>query len=319
MRAPGSRPVGSDPCGYCGGPVVFALSARAPGRPSGPVYDYVECSGCGSLALVTPARAGDLDYGADYYTARQRSVRRATPLVRALRSGLTRLRLGLRSGPLARAVSGRRYGRFEWLRRTGTGQGDPILDVGCGSGRLLFRLHADGFRDLVGLDPHLPPETAARAADRPGLRFEHGTLQTHRGRYRLVMAHHSFEHMPSPRESFAALAALVAPGGCLLLRVPLADSFARRQYGADWAQLDPPRHLHIPTRASLEGLAAAEGLALFHVEDDSGVFQIWGSERDRPRGGPARLLRWLAARRVARRLRREGRGDQAAFYLRRFT
>jgi SAM-dependent methyltransferase len=314
-----SGPVGSERCVYCAGPVVHALSARAPDRPAGPVYDYVECTVCGGLALSPSEAAAEVDYAGDYYTARQRIAGRVPPLVRVLRRRLTRFRLGLRAGRFARAVSGRRYGRFDWFRRTGIGPDDAILDVGCGSGRLLFRLHADGFRDLVGLDPNLPPATAARAADHPGLRFERGTPQSHRGRYRLVMAHHSFEHMPDPRASFAALAALVAPGGCLLLRVPLADSFARRHYGAAWAQLDPPRHLHIPTRASLEHLAAAEGLAIFHVEDDSGVFQIQGSERDRPRGGPARLVHWLAARRAAGRLRRAGRGDQAAFYLRRLT
>lgn len=318
-RASGARSIGSDRCGYCGEPVVIALSARATDRPSGPVYDYVECTTCGGLALATALSADGADYGADYYTARQRVVRRANPLVRSLRRGLTRFRLGLRSGRFARALSGRRYGRFEWFRRTDTGPDDPIVDVGCGSGRLLFRLHAEGFRNLVGLDPHLSPETVARAASHPGLRFERGIPQTHRGRYRLVMAHHSFEHMPAPRESFAALAALVAPGGSLLLRVPLADSFARRHYGADWAQLDPPRHLHIPTRRSLAILAAANGLELFDVEDDSGVFQIWGSERERPGSGPARFVAWLAARRIAARLRRAGEGDQAAFYLRRLT
>ncbi len=339
-RPPGPRV--AEACGYCGGAVALVLSAPAPDRPSGPVYDHVECAECGALALVgardageagdrgevSEAAAGDArdeasDYGPDYYTARQRTPGPARRSVRALRRLRARLLLGLRSGRLARALSGRRYGRFEWFRRTGTGLDDPILDVGCGSGRLLFRLHAEGFGRLVGLDPHLPPAAAARAVGLSGLRLERGPLAGHRGRYRLVMAHHSFEHLPDPRASFAALAALVAPGGCLLLRVPLADSFARRHYGARWAQLDPPRHLHLPTRASLARLAAAEGLELFHVEDDSGVFQILGSERARPGGGPARrvraLLRGIAARRTAARLRREGRGDQAAFYLRRPT
>ncbi len=82
-------------------------------------------------------------------------------------------------------------------------------------------------------------------------------------------------------------------------------------------QLDPPHHRHIPTRASIARLAAEAGLALDHVEDDSGVFQILGSERDPPAGMRARFVRWLSARRQAARLRRAGRGDQAAFYLRR--
>ena len=306
-------------CRLCTGSVVFALSARDAGRVESPRFDYVECVECGGLQIETIPADPDAAYVRDYYTARQRIVLDRGGAARILRRWLAQLRLRLGSGSLGRLLSGRRYGRFEWFRRTGTGQGDAILDVGCGSGRLLFRLHADGFRDLVGIDPNLPAETAARAAERSGPRFERSTPEAHRGAYRLVMAHHSFEHMRDPVAAFAAMASLVAPGGWLLLRLPLADSWARAHYGPDWAQLDAPRHLQIPTRRSIEQLAAGVGLELVHIEDDSGVFQIWGSERDPPRNSVLRLVRWLAARRRAARLRRAGAGDQAAFYLHRLT
>jgi SAM-dependent methyltransferase len=306
-------------CRFCESPVVFGLSGRDRARVGGPSFDYVECIECGGLQLESIPPDPDRAHAGDYYTARQRLPRERGRAARRIRGALTRLRLGLPSSPLARAISGRRYGRFEWFRRTGTRQGDAILDVGCGSGRLLFRLHGDGFNDLIGIDPNLPPEIADRAAGRAGLRFERTTPQSHSGRYHLVMAHHSFEHMREPRRSFAALAALVAPGGWLLLRVPLADSWARDHYGPAWAQLDAPRHLQIPTRRSIERLAAGVGLELVHVEDDSGVFQIWGSERAHSRSSVLRLVRWLVARRKAARLRRAGAGDQAAFYLRRLT
>lgn len=291
-------------CRLCGCAVAFALRARDRGTD----FDYDACAACGALQLRTIPADLAHPYGPDYYTARQR-VASGPPGGRlGLRRLRTRLRLGLPSGPLARALSGRRYGRFEWFRRTGTGLDDPILDVGCGAGRLLFRLHADGFRRLVGIDPHLASETARRAAGRPGLRLEVASPETHAGTYHLVMAHHSFEHMPEPRRAFAAMAARVAPGGWLLLRVPLADSWAAAEYGAGWAQLDAPRHLQIPTRRSIAILAEAAGFRVEHVVDDSGPFQIAGSV-----GG----ARGLAARRRAAALRRAGQGDQAAFYLRR--
>jgi SAM-dependent methyltransferase len=286
------------------------------------LFDYGVCGACGALQLEAIPADLARHYGADYYTARQR-VASGPPGGRLGGRRLrTRLRLALPPGPLARALSGRRYGRFEWFRRTQTGLDDPILDVGCGAGRLLFRLHADGFRRLVGIDPNLAPETARRAAGRAGLRVEAVPPECHAGTYHLVMAHHSFEHMAEPRRAFAAMAARVAPGGWLLLRVPLADSWAAAHYGAEWAQLDAPRHLQIPTRRSIAILAEGAGLRVEHVEDDSGPFQIAGSEAgrsagDEALGAGARAVRWLGVRRRAAQLRRAGQGDQAAFYLRR--
>ena len=117
------------------------------------------------------------------------------------------------------------------------------------------------------------------------------------------------------------------PGGHLLLRVPLADSWARRVYGPAWVQLDAPRHLHLHTRQSIDVLARRFGLRVVHVTDDSGPFQIWGSELYRRgesfvgagRGG-LRVLGWrerFAMRKRARKLARQGLGDQACFYLQR--
>ncbi|MBK7949012.1 MAG: methyltransferase domain-containing protein [Deltaproteobacteria bacterium] len=329
-RAPASAGAGA--CRLCGGATGFVLRARdrtaravandLAAAIRGPLFEYAACSVCGALQLESIPADLARHYGADYYTARQRIASGPPGGWLGARRLRSHLRLALRPGPLAHALSGRRYGRFDWFRRTETRLDDPILDVGCGAGRLLFRLHADGFRRLVGIDPHLSPETARHAAGRPGLRLEAVPPERHAGTYHLVMAHHSFEHMAEPRRAFAAMAARVAPGGWLLLRVPLADSWAAAHYGADWAQLDAPRHLQIPTRRSIALLAAGAGLRVEHVEDDSGPFQIAGSEAagsasGEALGAGARAARWLAVRRRAARLRRAGQGDQAAFYLRR--
>jgi SAM-dependent methyltransferase len=287
-------------------------------------FDYVECVDCGCVQRVfNDDAAGDLAaaYPREYYTRLQTPRLTRIGGFFGIRGGWTRFRLG--AGRLRRFVSGRRYGRMDWFRRTGTGLDDAILDVGCGSGRLLGRMRKEGFRSLVGLDPNLPPE----ARDLPGLRWIRDELETHSGRYRLVMVHHSFEHMPDPRRALIAMADRVEPGGFVLLRVPRADSWAYRHYGADWCQLDAPRHTHLLTRKSIEILCAAAGLRVAHVEDDSGPFQIWGSELYRrdialaeseTEAFPARLrgrLARLSARKKARTLRQQGLGDQACFYL----
>lgn len=308
-------------CRVCAGPVVFAYSVREMMIGTRDCFDYFDCQHCGCLQIGAIPTNLDRYYVGPYCTKNQR-LHVGEPGGRfRLRRRLTRLRLD--EGDIARALSGRRYGRFEWFRRTRTGLHDEILDVGCGSGRLLHRLYAEGFERLTGIDIHIEPSSGEGVCPR----FERVSLEDHRGRYHLVMAHHSFEHMADPVRAFAAFGNLVEEGGYLVLRLPLADCWARREYRADWVQFDAPRHLHLHTRRSIETLAARSGFRIAQVVDDSGPFQIWGSElyrrdialTDAGRAGRTvlGLSERLAARSLARKLSRSGIGDQACFYLQR--
>jgi hypothetical protein len=140
------------------------------------------------------------------------------------------------------------------------------------------------------------------------------------------MVHHALEHMPDPKATFAALAALTSPRGALLIRTPVADSWAWRRYGVDWVQLDPPRHLFVHTTRSIEQLAAGCGLRVHRSFRDSSGFQFWGSElwaRDLPlREYDTRLSEVFGTEQLDRFARRAeqlntaGTGDSACFVLR---
>ena len=93
-------------------------------------------------------------------------------------------------------------------------------------------------------------------------------------------------------------------------------------YGADWVQLDAPRHLVLYSLAGLRRLAEAEGFDVELVVFDSTGFQVWGSELVR-RGIPhnrgpvgfdrSQLAAWDNK---ADQLNRALDGDQAVIVLR---
>jgi SAM-dependent methyltransferase len=148
-----------------------------------------------------------------------------------------------------------------------------IADVGGGAGELLATLRRLGFTDLTCVDPFLPSP-----GERGGVRFVRARLSEVDARFDVIMYHHSMEHVTDLRAELDAVADALAPGGVALLRLPLLPNVAFERYGADWIQIDAPRHIHVPSREGLARAVARSGLRVLASGDDSTMFQFWGSE-----------------------------------------
>jgi SAM-dependent methyltransferase len=314
-------------CGVCASGFVAVHQAREMMQGLRTPFRYGECAGCGGLQLLDPPAdpapyyaGGYYSFGADLDAEFADAERRARTSA-AVRTLLT--------APEAEAaqVEHADMRRPLWsLRPLAPAHEARILDVGCGAGRLLYLLQLGGWTDLTGVDAHLPEGRSHGE----GLKLRRGTLADAEGPWDLIMYHHAFEHLADPVGELRTAAARLAPGGSVLIRTPLADSEAWRRYGPDWVQLDAPRHLFIPTLRSLELAAVQAGLRVTGVAHDSYELQFWGSEQYRldiplqdarsyrwgqgaPLFTPEQIAGWRAE---SEQLNREGRGDQAAIYLR---
>jgi SAM-dependent methyltransferase len=149
------------------------------------------------------------------------------------------------------------------------------------------------------------------------------------GSFDYVVLNHTFEHMDGPLDVLKQVRSLLAPGGQVIISTPIASSFAWREYGVDWEQLDAPRHLFIHTVKSVEILAQQVGLRVGEVVYDSTAFQFWGSEQYRA-GIPLAAKRSFAVspkrsifthqqlaafRHRSAALNAAGDGDSASLYL----
>jgi len=130
-----------------------------------------------------------------------------------------------------------------------------LLDVGCGPGELIgyFRQRLDDCA-LTGCD--LSPEViAANRARYPDARFR--VLDVSRARleerFDLVVCSEVIEHIEDQRAAFRNLAAMVAPGGNLLVTCPTGTIYPTEVHFG---------HVHHPTLAELERMGAESGLQL---------------------------------------------------------
>ncbi len=289
------------------------------------IFTYLECGDCGCLQLVDPPADLAPYYPSDYYSYAAGHADRLAWLKAWLKKRMAGARL--HGGDPLGAWLLRRYPvppYLDWLAFMKLDFAAAVLDVGRGAGELLCEMKRDGFRYLQGVDPFISAELDLGG----GVKIHRHGLEAQDGSFDLVMLHHSLEHMPDQRGVMAHLRRLVRPGGWLLIRVPVVDSVAWREYGVDWVQLDAPRHLYLHTRRSLDRLAEGAGFANRRLLHDATGFQFWGSEQYR-RDMPLRDPRSIASNpgqplfdraelagfdRRAEELNARGEGDQAVFF-----
>jgi SAM-dependent methyltransferase len=344
------RPASREACRVCDNVSGNRLhTAREMFAGTRETFVYVECAACGTLQLrdVPDLRRY---YAGGYYSFRPgtdaEGAQSASPAGR-IRRGLgdfarrsaaayycaRREPFGALRHPLgwlASRAAARAARDFPAYLRDATldlriDQNSAVLDVGSGAGATLLLLRRFGFRDLTGVDPFLDADITYENGVRV-LKAEPRALER---RFDLILANHSVEHVAAPRATLAEINRLLKADTYAVVRTPVVAR-AWETYGANWVQLDPPRHLFLFTAETFAALAAGAGFAVEEVRFDSTAFQFWGSEqyaRDIPLTDPRSLLvdpastifppEEIAAWEIeARRLNARAEGDQAIFYLR---
>lgn len=237
-------------------------------------FEYFECADCGCVQIGSIPENLDKYYPENYYAYNQ-PKNAVVPKISGWRKARNRALLG-QLGPLASTIKAlsRSPGYFSWFQGLNLKLDSRIIDVGCGAGSLLLRMRRAGFSHLTGVDPYIEKNIDYGG----GLLIHKADISSLSDRFDLVMSHHSFEHMPDPRDALSTLAGLLHPHGALLIRIPVSGGYAWRKYRNHLVSLDPPRHLHLHTTRSMAILASSCGLRIDHVFYDSDAQQIVGSE-----------------------------------------
>ncbi len=264
-------------CPICGNPnrsllyegLIDKIFFCAPGQ-----WSLYRCTDCGSAYLdprPTPATIG-LAYNA-YYTHEEPND---TP-----KGWIGRLKRGLRNGYLndlyrmqlrpAHKAGGWIIPLLPQKRRIDESvrhlppdcKPGNLVDIGCGNGEFLQIARALGWETWgIDLDPK-----AVETALKTGATVTQGGLPDTglpSERFDVVTLSHVIEHVHDPLATLKEIFRILKPGGQIWLATPNLNSFGHARFRSDWRGLEPPRHLVLFTRASVEHALRATNFIDIH-------------------------------------------------------
>lgn len=240
------------------------------------VFSYFECSQCGCLQIDKIPTDMTKYYPSNYYSYSSRPQKRSRFSIDRIIKNQRNIYAVLNQGAFGRFVY--RFSpsdSLQMLSNVHPTRNTRILDVGCGSGSLLYTLKEIGFTYLLGLDPYIVEDVTYQN----GLKIMKKSIDDIADEWDLIMFHHSFEHIPDPVAMLQSVSSKLAHNGTCLIRIPTVSSYAWKHYKVNWVQLDAPRHFFLHSVRSISLAAAQAGLEFDNVIYDSTDFQFWGSEQ----------------------------------------
>jgi len=203
---------------------------------------------CGLLWLDPMPIADDLHLAyRDYYTHQE--------IASESRKSARRLIIKRIHGALSAAMgfySAKRERDFRYLRTRPPGR---LLDVGCGAGDYLAFMRDHGW-EAEGLDFDAEAIQSARA--RFGVNVHSRQLEEMNypdAHFDAITMNHMIEHAHDPARLLQECRRVLKPDGLAIVTTPNSCSLGHRIHGKYWRGLEPPRHLHIFSPASLSLLA----------------------------------------------------------------
>ena len=236
-------------------------------------FNYLECSNCGCLQLLNPPKDYAAHYPKDYFTFQQKHEGKIKSVLNRFRDKAAMGDKSFLGNILYKKLGEPTY--ISRLKIAGLAIEDSILDVGCGKGILLHKMKESGFCNVLGIDPFIDDTISYPN----GLKIIKKDFNELTGKFDFIMFNHSFEHMEQPLEVMKLSNRLLNKNKFLLLRIPVADSYAFKHYRENWCSLDAPRHLFLHTKKSIELLAKQSEFEIKKINYDSRSWQLWGSEQ----------------------------------------
>lgn len=273
-------------------------------------FTYFRCSHCGCLQISEIPEDMNRYYSGDYYSYNIKDIYEKNIIKRWLRSKRDRYAF-FKQGWLGKFLAKKTF-IFPWIQYLDWQPDFRILDIGCGNGIMLNKMRMCGFESLTGIDPFIQADIHYSK----GCNIYKQTIEQVQGVFEIIMMHHSLEHMSDHHMVFQNLGRLIAPGGHILIRIPVFCQYFFEQFGKYWLQWDPPRHYYLHSLESFELMCRQYGFCIKKRfwEDTQWTFKASEQYRFKDLGIPPTMTEQEIFE-IDLKLRNEQRSDSCGFIL----
>jgi 2-polyprenyl-3-methyl-5-hydroxy-6-metoxy-1,4-benzoquinol methylase len=235
---------------------------------------YYECQSCGHIQIGTIPKDLGSHYDGDYYSKKEDVTQwYNNPIKNIFKHIRENSKFNFSQDPIM-YLGVSKYPILKMLKEKKITKNSKILDVGCGSGELLFYLNNFGFKNLTGVDPFID-----KNIEFGNVKILKANVEDLNQKYDLILSSHQFEHVTDPFKELKNFKELVDDKGYIIIRTPVADNDIYYKYGKDWIGLDAPRHINIFTRESLNTIFTKSKLIVKDVINDSLIDGLYITEQ----------------------------------------
>jgi 2-polyprenyl-3-methyl-5-hydroxy-6-metoxy-1,4-benzoquinol methylase len=150
-----------------------------------------------------------------------------------------------------------------WIRRSGAWT--SLLDVGAGNGYFVALAGREFGLDASGIE--ISAEENRIASEVIGIHLFEGDVARHQPQYDVVTCFNVLEHVADPQGFLSDAIARVRPGGILVLTTPNPGCIHARMKGIEhWNMIDPPHHINLFSRQSLDRILAVRRMRVVRYE-----------------------------------------------------